>query len=375
MNFVVGSSNAGPRSWFRRVYRPRELFLHDGATLRGISVGVPLQLAVTLVLALLLAWSGFSAVRLIGGVPSTQSTAQHAQVEAMEEKVAGMAARLERRQAVLAALVTGRADAATLAAMFPEDASVTGTALLADAVKPLAAIEGRQLALANQAADAADKRYHESATMLRRLGVDPSRLQHKGAALAMGGPYEPVPGNNANDTDPQFRALFASYKRLDQLQQGVMSIPSLRPVRIASFTSGYGVRSDPFRGSAAMHAGIDMAGPVGTPIYAAADGLVGRAQWANGYGNLVELEHGRGIQTRYGHLSAILVRAGQRVRRGDLIARMGSTGRSTGSHLHYEVRLDGRAVNPVPFLQSSEYLVAMQQRAPGNQVALGGPEN
>ena len=192
---------------------------------------------------------------------------------------------------------------------------------------------------------------------------------------AKGGPYQPV-SSVSQKADPQYRALFLSWKKMDQLDQSTISVPSLRPVRDVSFTSGYGVRSDPFRGSAAMHAGIDLAGPIGTPIYATADAIVGRAQWANGYGNLVELEHGKGIQTRYGHLSKILVQPGQRIRRGDLIARMGSTGRSTGSHLHYEVRLDGRAVNPVPFLQSSDYLVAVQRRVQGQQLAaVGGPED
>jgi murein DD-endopeptidase MepM/ murein hydrolase activator NlpD len=119
-----------------------------------------------------------------------------------------------------------------------------------------------------------------------------------------------------------------------------------------------------------MHAGVDMPGPIGTPIYATADGLVGRTGWVGGYGNLVELEHGKGIQTRYGHLSSILVAPGTRVKRGQLVGLMGSTGRSTGSHLHYEVRIDGRAVNPIPFLQTSDYLLAMQNR---RGTAVGGP--
>ncbi len=102
--------------------------------------------------------------------------------------------------------------------------------------------------------------------------------------------------------------------------------------------------------------------------------MVGRSSWVNGYGNLVELDHGRGIQTRYGHLSRSMVSAGQKVKRGDLIALMGSTGRSTGSHLHYEVRIDGKAVNPVPFMQSSDYLQSVQRRAAAaTQVAMGGP--
>src|SRR5262249_16884889 len=137
-------------------------------------------------------------------------------------------------------------------------------------------------------------------------------------------------------------------KKLDTLEQGAISIPSMQPVHNLNFSSNFGVRSDPFRGVAAMHAGVDIPGPLGTPVYATADGIIARAGRASGYGNLVEINHGKGIETRYGHLSKILVTPNTRVHRGQLIALMGSTGRSTGSHLHYEVRIDGRAVNPVP---------------------------
>jgi murein DD-endopeptidase MepM/ murein hydrolase activator NlpD len=136
----------------------------------------------------------------------------------------------------------------------------------------------------------------------------------------------------------------------------------MQPVDNVRLTSTFGVRSDPFHGGAAMHAGIDIPGPVGTPVYATADGVVGRAGVAGGYGNLVTLDHGKGIETRYGHLSKILVEPNTRVRRGQLIGLMGSTGRSTGSHLHYEVRIDGAAVNPVPFMQNVN-MDQLQQRA------------
>jgi murein DD-endopeptidase MepM/ murein hydrolase activator NlpD len=176
--------------------------------------------------------------------------------------------------------------------------------------------------------------------------------------------------------DPQFRALFMTWKRLDQAEHGVMSVPSIKPVDTLTLTSFFGVRADPFRGTAAMHAGVDIPGAVGTPIYATADGIVGRAGWYGGYGNLVELEHGQGLQTRYGHLSRIMVAPGARVKRGDVIALMGSTGRSTGSHLHYEVRMDGRAVDPMPYLDTERYAVAMRQRvnAMTARLAQGGPE-
>ncbi len=202
----------------------------------------------------------------------------------------------------------------------------------------------------------------------------------------MDGGYEQVDTDVQAPADAQFHALFTNWKRADAFNQpGVatmpsgpqVSVPSLRPVTLTSlnFTSGFGVRSDPFRHSAAMHAGIDLAGPVGTPIYATADGVVNKAGWGNGYGNLVQISHGAGMETRYGHMSRILVAANTRVRRGQLIGLMGSTGRSTGSHLHYEVRIDGRAVNPVPYLRSAEYVASFEKRtATGTQLAsMGGP--
>lgn len=196
---------------------------------------------------------------------------------------------------------------------------------------------------------------------------------------AMGGPFESLQNTSVKSVptpdkaDPNFRALFNSWKQLDAQPQGIVAIPSSKPVNLGiSLSSGFGVRSDPFRGGAAMHSGVDIPGPIGTPIYATADGIVGRAGWVGGYGNLVELEHGQGIQTRYGHMSEIIATPGTRVKRGQLIGLMGSTGRSTGSHLHYEVRLGGRAVNPTPFLRTDGYLLAMERRGAGN-VALGGP--
>ena len=181
--------------------------------------------------------------------------------------------------------------------------------------------------------------------------------------------------------DPTFKQLFTSWKKLDQLA----GRRDRRPVRQAGqdrrLHSGYGVRSDPFRGRAAMHAGIDLAGPVGTPIYATADGIVLRRR----------LEQRRLRQPRRSSTMAAASRPatatcrrswsapGQRITRGQLIGRMGSTGRSTGSHLHYEVRIDGRAVNPIPFMKSTDYLLAMQRKngagAPMDAVALGGPNS
>jgi murein DD-endopeptidase MepM/ murein hydrolase activator NlpD len=196
-----------------------------------------------------------------------------------------------------------------------------------------------------------------------------ARTKTVAQAPAVGGEY--IPANSAETTadlkaDQQFRTLFQTWKKLDTATtggQGAIAIPSVQPVTKLQFTSNFGIRSDPFRGSAAMHAGVDIPGPVGTPIYATADGIIAHAERLGGYGNMVEINHGKGIATRYGHLSKILVSDGTRVQRGQLIALMGSTGRSTGPHLHYEVRIDGHAVNPIPFLTTADYLLASQDRS------------
>ncbi|WP_030540276.1 M23 family metallopeptidase [Sphingobium sp. DC-2] len=171
-------------------------------------------------------------------------------------------------------------------------------------------------------------------------------------------------------SDVGFSNLFSSLQRLDGEAKQANYIPSGRPVEKLSLTSNFGVRSDPFNGGARMHKGVDIPGPVGTPIYATADGIVSRAGWASGYGNLVQISHGGGMETRYGHMSKLIVSANSYVRRGQLIGLMGSTGRSTGSHLHYEVRVDGQAVNPLPFVAGPDYLVAMNTKPP---IAMGGP--
>lgn len=172
------------------------------------------------------------------------------------------------------------------------------------------------------------------------------------------------------DGDTHFHSMFSAWQQMDNPETRAIAIPSRRPVDQMRLTSSFGTRNDPFNGRRARHNGIDIPGPVGTPIYATADGVIGRAQRLGGYGNYVEIEHGNAIQTRYGHLSAIAVASGQRVRRGDIVGYMGSTGRSTGSHLHYEVRIAGAPVNPVPFV--AEDGVMADASGHGN-VALGGP--
>ncbi|MDQ5838322.1 MAG: M23 family metallopeptidase, partial [Acidobacteriota bacterium] len=127
-------------------------------------------------------------------------------------------------------------------------------------------------------------------------------------------------------------------------------VPSIWPVE-GNLSDGFGVRGNPFGGgSSEFHPGQDITAPPGTPVFAPADGTVLEAGWKNGYGQQVVIDHGHGLTTRYGHLSKIEVTAGQSIRRGEELGQVGSTGRSTGPHLHYEVRIDDVAVSPLHYL-------------------------
>jgi murein DD-endopeptidase MepM/ murein hydrolase activator NlpD len=141
---------------------------------------------------------------------------------------------------------------------------------------------------------------------------------------------------------------------LAPFRRSSVSIPSRIPVEGVRLSSDYGMRNHPVSGGRRAHKGVDLAAPVGTPIYATADGTISRADWFSSYGLYVAIEHGGDIQTRYGHMSRLNVAAGQQVRKGDVIGFVGSTGRSTGPHLHYEVRISGAAVNPVPYMQMAD---------------------
>ena len=179
---------------------------------------------------------------------------------------------------------------------------------------------------------------------------------------AAGGPLAPWPGRGTVLPQP-IRQLADAIARWTLFEDNLASLPSGRPTEATMVTSSYGVRSDPFTGDPAFHAGLDFVGRYGQPIVAAAAGRVAFVGDRSGYGHVVEIEHGNGLLTRYAHLSGVDVAAGARVVRGQQVARMGSTGRSTGTHLHFEVRVNGAAVNPRRFLDASQEIGDVRQDA------------
>ena len=184
------------------------------------------------------------------------------------------------------------------------------------------------------------------ASALTAIGIE---LPPDTVGSAVGGPYEPAPADL--DFEESYAELDAALEALKKLHDVAERLPLAEPMPASTRSSTFGIRSDPFLGKRALHAGIDYARPSGSAVSAVAPGTVVRAGRAGGYGNLVEIDHGNGITTRYGHMSRIDVSVGDEVGRGTRIGAVGSTGRSTGPHLHYEVRRDGKAVDPMRFLR------------------------
>jgi murein DD-endopeptidase MepM/ murein hydrolase activator NlpD len=172
--------------------------------------------------------------------------------------------------------------------------------------------------------------------------------------LPAGGPYVPYRvAAGANPFERQIQRVMVARTQADRLTRTMASVPIRKPVvGELDMSSGFGVRLDPFLNKPAMHTGLDFRGNVGEPVRATASGTVSAAGWSGGYGRMVEIDHGNGLSTRYGHLSEIEAKVGQSVKIGQVIGRLGSTGRSTGPHLHYETRVDGEAVDPEKFLRA-----------------------
>ncbi len=199
--------------------------------------------------------------------------------------------------------------------------------------------------------------------LLDRVGVDAGALLAR-AERGVGGPFEPL----ARFDDPLFAdtalRLRAKLNRLEALERLLTRLPLAAPLDRYVLTSGFGPRRDPLVKKSALHRGVDLAAPHGSRVLAPAGGLVLRAERNGPFGLFVEIDHGMGIVTRYGHLSRILVRAGERVEAGALIGLVGSTGRSTGPHLHYEVRIDDQPLDPSRFFEAGRELVRLLGQDP-----------
>lgn len=210
----------------------------------------------------------------------------------------------------------------------------------------LKAIESQQLTRITTLADNAYRNADAISQALEAAGLPVDSDFDKSDT---GGPLIPI--DSSMTFDSKVRELDEALDALDRLKTEARRLPLANPAPGRSVTSPFGVRTDPLLGTAALHSGMDFRAPTGMPAKVTAPGVVVKAGWNGGYGRMVEVDHGNGFATRYGHLSKINVTVGKRLNAGDVVGKTGSSGRSTGPHLHYEIRHNGEAIDPLRFLR------------------------
>ena len=374
------------RRTFEELFPERHLYVRSGGAMKGFVLTTKKQLVMAGGVAAAAMWMGVCTAAMLVNLLSASSTDREiASLKAQSERYvadrqarldsalarldaasganADVAASIEKRHAALALLLTdlkgapGAAEALTPA---------INRALAANGASPSRRVEQVRIGQ-EQLLEAADSFAKSRADRLRlafrMAGLPPSAYTDHGGSL--GGPLieakDPRALAAVLDVDEDF-AVRIQRAALDlsdarSLGEATHSLPLSRPTAGAQQSSGFGVRYDPFTRHPAYHSGLDFAGGYAQPIFATGPGVVAYVGQRSGYGNVVEIDHGRGLKTRYAHLSAFAVRVGQRVAIGQRIAAMGSTGRSTGTHLHYEVWVNGRAQNPGRFLKAGQYVL------------------
>jgi murein DD-endopeptidase MepM/ murein hydrolase activator NlpD len=356
----------------RTLFPDREFFMRSQGQVRFIKVTTRVQALIALaVLAIMAAWLATMA-SLAAGQWSTNRersallarearvASAQSRVEAARRDMSSVASDLARRQDFIQRMVEAHLGDLPEATNDDADASESHTAAprseKLSAATPqaaaLARIDAEQVAFVERLTRYADRRAARTAEAIRQLGLNPNAMI-AGSRMAEGGPLLRLATTRDGGIDPRFKRMGMSLARMDALASGLASLPQVQPAHVAYVSSSYGYRADPFNGSAAFHAGLDFPGPMGSPIYAAANGTVTFVGQRQGYGNCIEITHGNGLLTRYAHLSGFGARVGQKVDAGARIGAMGSTGRSTGPHLHFEVRINDRPVNPRPFLEAA----------------------
>ena len=383
MGWVV-SLQTRMTGWQNRIagwFIDREFFMRANGQVRFLKISAQLQrrvagILVIVVGAWLVATLGMAVNQISVSMERIALSDKAAKIESAEERVATyrgsideVTADLQRRQKMLESLSEQYLDELPAEATSPtateDDKAVRTISVLVPEAAGLAEIEARQIRFAELMTRVALARTRKAESAIRQFGLNPEILARQ-ASTGQGGPFESFFGTSEKDVrDPRFTKLAASLGRMDAMERALAAIPTSMPAAVMMMSSGFGYRSDPFSGGAAMHNGLDFRGPVGTPILAAAEGKVTSVGAQGGYGNTVEITHANGLVTRYAHLSGFNVRNGQNVDRGVQIGRMGSTGRSTGSHLHFEVRLNGQAINPRKFLEANSDVLEIQAIAGG----------
>ena len=374
------------RRSLEELFPERHLYVRSGGAMRAFVLTSRKQMFMAAGVAGCALWMGVStAAMLVDLMSASASDREFATLKAQSERyVADRQARLDSAMARLNAASGSNADAATAiekrhAALAMLLTDMKGSPGAAEALTPAIdralakpdAAPARRIEMVRvgqeQLLEAADSFSRGRADRLRlafrMAGLSPSTYADRGGSL--GGPLieskDPRALAAVLDVDEDFAVRIQRVARdlseAQSLSEAANELPFGRPTINATQTSGYGVRFDPFTRRPAYHSGLDFSGAHATPIYSPGPGTVAYTGVRSGYGNVVEIDHGRGLKTRYAHLSSFAVRPGQRVSVGQRIAGMGSTGRSTGTHLHYEVWVNGRAQNPGRFLKAGQYVL------------------
>jgi len=372
------------RRFAEAVFPERHIYLRSNGAVHGLVMTTGRQLMLSGALALLALWTGIGTASMLMGLLSAGPAEQQsirtrayyerliadrqarlnsavAQLNDTSSSVADLALSTEKRHAALAMLLTEvKGEPGLVSVLAPEPLKAFSGRSPLDGVK---AVRDDQDRLIDQAESYAKSRGDRLRLALRLAGLAPSNLGQV-STESLGGPLidakDPRALAAVLDVDEGFaqRIQHAATDLSDSKSLGRITeeLPLARPTVGTHETSGFGVRADPFNGHPAFHAGQDFAGPMMTPIKSTGPGVISFTGVRTGYGNTIEIDHGRGIKTRYAHLAAIYVSVGEHVVLGQRIAAMGSTGRSTGPHLHYEVWVDGRPQNPKRFLEAGDYV-------------------
>jgi murein DD-endopeptidase MepM/ murein hydrolase activator NlpD len=230
---------------------------------------------------------------------------------------------------------------------------------LAAAIEAADRLERRQIATLESLEQAARRTAQRLSAAFAETGLDAQRFTAAAKQPAQGGPLVPLGGKGLGPFETKLHLARLSIQQAEVMRRIVGGLPLARPMpHEFEITSGFGARSDPFTRGLAMHTGVDFRASAGTPVRATAAGKVIEAGYAGGYGNMVEIDHGNGLTTRYAHMSSIGVDVGDTVAKGDVLGRVGSTGRSTGPHLHYETRIDGEAADPLRFIRAGQRMAS-----------------
>lgn len=363
------TTRKGLKARLDHMFTDREFFMRSHGQVRFLTISATLQKRVFYSVAAALAfWLIVTLAMMINQVTVTGErmalAEKEASVNSTESRVAsykqsieGVAADLKQRQDVLDQMTEqfvgeqpATADEKQTDELLSENTRKISAAFPEAA--HLAKLEARQILFARRLTMAANQRTKQASEAIRKFGLNPDKLASN-STDGMGGPFIPYFKNQDHALHPTLERLNLALQRMDALERTLIAIPSGKPSTTGMISSSFGYRRDPFTGASAMHSGMDFKGPLGQPILAAAGGRVTHAGWKSGYGKAVEITHGNGLMTRYAHLSRIDVNVGQKIEQGIQLGAMGSTGRSTGTHLHFEVRLNGRAINPRPFLEAN----------------------